>query len=61
MVEDTIQTHPKLEMSKVSPTLKPKSSSATSEVLESIQQGGNLKPTAHRGMKLGKYTYSNSD
>merc|ERR1711935_1167651 len=36
----------------MSPTLKHKSSSATSEVLQSIKQGGNLKPTTHRGLKL---------
>ena len=61
MDEDTIQTQPKSEMSKISSTLKPKSSSATSEVLQSIQQGGNLRPTAYRGMKLGKYVYFISD
>ena len=43
--------------SEVLPTSKPLSSSATSEVLDAVKQGGNLKPTTYRGMKLGKDLY----
>ena len=37
----------------IEPT-KPMSSSATTEVLQAVMAGGNLKPTTYRGMKLGK-------
>ena len=33
--------------------VKPKSSSATIDILQSVKAGGNLKPATYRGMKLG--------
>ena len=33
--------------------VKPKSSSATIDILQSVKAGGSLKPTTYRGMKLG--------
>ena len=37
--------------------MKPKSSSATIDILQSVKSGGSLKPTTYRGMKLGTYTH----
>ena len=37
--------------------MKPKSSSATIDILQSVKSGGSLKPTTYRGMKLGIHIY----
>ena len=38
--------------------MKPKSSSATIDILQSVKSGGSLKPTTYRGMKLGMSIYT---